>query len=123
MLLRAVHPSAGFGSDAVHDLSAFVDHTGNFTKLSCVSQNLLAYFERRYRNTSIFTLNERRRGHAGAARGRTASKDERAAHTVIFDIRKVGHTLELGDRRRPQVVGALDNVRDVSGYFIFVFLC
>jgi hypothetical protein len=87
-----------------------------------VGQNFLVEPQRGNWHRASFCFNQRRGAYTRPPRGSTASEHERAAHTVIFDIRKRGHTHELGDRRCPEVVCALDDSRRVRGYFIGVFL-
>ena len=56
-----------------------------------------------------------------AARGRATSEHERPTHTMIFVIRKVGHTPELGCAAGPQIIGCLDDLGHIGGHVFMVF--
>ena len=55
-----------------------------------------------------------------ATSGAATVEDERAAHPLVHIIREIRQALELGGARRPQVVGALDHIRNGGRHFIVI---
>ena len=58
----------------------------------------------------------------GPSRSRSTRKNKGSPDAVIFDICEISEAAELRNRRRPEIVGTLDDFRNIRRDFIVVLL-